>query len=146
MYTVKQIVSKDTYSIRHEILRKGKPIETCYFEGDDEINTFHLGLFFEKKIIGIVSFMKNANNLFSEREQYQLRGMAILEEYQRKSLGELLVKEGELLLKQKKNNLIWLNSRKIAVNFYKRQKYKVIGDAFEIKDVGTHYLMYKKLD
>lgn len=145
MYKVKQISLKDTYPVRHKILRKGKPIETCYFDGDNDINTFHLGLFFEFEIIGIVSYMKNTNNEFSESKQHQLRGMAILEEYQGKGLGELLVKSGEVLLKQNKCSLIWLNSRIKAVNFYKRQGYSIKGNYFEIKDIGTHYLMSKKL-
>ena len=145
MYKVKQISSKDTYPIRHKILRKGKPIETCYFDGDNDINTFHLGLFFETEIIGVVSYMKNTNTKFSESKQHQLRGMAILEEYQGKGLGELLVTEGELKLKKQQCGLVWLNSRIKAINFYKRQGYRVYGDSFEIKGIGTHYLMRKKL-
>lgn len=145
MYKVKQISSKDTYPIRHKILRKGKPIESCFFDGDNDKDTLHLGLFFESEIIGIVSYMKNTNAKFSESKQHQLRGMAILEEYQGKGLGELLVKSGEVLLKQNKCSLIWLNSRIKAVNFYKRQGYSIMGNPFEIKDIGTHYLMSKKL-
>ena len=31
---IKKINSIDTYPVRHEVLRKGKPIETCQFKGD----------------------------------------------------------------------------------------------------------------
>ena len=146
MYKVIQIKSEETYPIRHKILRKGKAFETSVFEGDSLNSTFHYGLFHKTLLIGVVSFMKINNPNYSDAEQYQLRGMAILEEYQGKQLGDLLITHGEKQIKKSGGTLIWLNSREIAVNFYKRNHYKIKGESFEIKDIGTHYLMSKKLD
>ena len=42
---VKQIDAKDTYNIRNKILRPGLPVESCYFDGDNDDQTFHLGAY-----------------------------------------------------------------------------------------------------
>lgn len=45
MIEIKKITSYETMIVRHPVLRQGKPIETCHFEGDDLSSTYHLGLF-----------------------------------------------------------------------------------------------------
>ena len=42
-------------------------------------------------------------------------------------------------------NLLWFNARETAVDFYKKMGYTVIGESFIINDIGTHFVMYKKL-
>lgn len=144
-YTIKIIDSKETYAVRHPILRAGKPLESCVFDGDDFETTIHLGLFTHNKLIGISSFLEKKHISFNETTQYQLRGMAILKEFQGKSLGNIILKEGELILKKKGVKVIWCNAREVAVKFYMRNNYEIIGDAFNIKNIGLHYTMYKVL-
>ena len=43
MPVVKKITALETYTVRQEVLRKGKPIETCHFIGDDATTTTHFG-------------------------------------------------------------------------------------------------------
>lgn len=144
-FTTQQITAQETYPVRHAVLRTGKPIETCAFNGDDLTTTIHLGLFREKAIVGVLSFMKTDNDVFTITQQYQLRGMAIDKLYQGKGLGNLLLNAGEQILKAKNVDLIWCNARRIATNFYNRNGYKTVGDAFEIPEIGLHYIMYKNL-
>ena len=141
---IKKISSIETYPVRHEVLRKGKPIETCQFKGDDDDNTTHFGLFLENKLVGIISIFKEKNNLFSETNQYQIRGMAVLEAFQGKGLGVELVKEAENHCINLNADLIWFNAREKAVTFYKKLDYTIIGDSFIIPDVGPHFVMFKK--
>ena len=141
---IKKINSIDTYPVRHEVLRKGKPIETCQFKGDDDENTVHFGLYQNERLNGIISIFKEKNDLFSETNQFQIRGMAVLEEFQGKGFGAELVKEAENHCINLNTNLIWFNARENAVSFYKKLDYKIIGDSFLIPDVGIHFVMYKK--
>jgi len=39
---VREISAQDTIQIRHEVLRKNKPIETCSFIGDNLKSTYHI--------------------------------------------------------------------------------------------------------
>lgn len=142
---IKKISSVETYPVRHEVLRKGKPIETCQFKGDDDENTTHFGLFLEDKLVGIISIFKENNNLFPESKQFQIRGMAVLEEFQGKGFGAELVKEAENHSINLNTDLIWFNAREKAVPFYEKLNYKITGDPFLIPDVGIHFVMYKKI-
>ncbi len=46
---VKQIDFRDTYPIRHKMLRPGRPLKTCQFKGDDNDLTFHLGAYIRRR-------------------------------------------------------------------------------------------------
>ncbi|MCB0447953.1 MAG: GNAT family N-acetyltransferase [Gelidibacter sp.] len=142
---IKTIASKETYPVRHPVLREGRPIEDCKFEHDDLETTVHLGLYTNKTLVGVATFLLNNNSFFSEKRQYQLRGMAVLKSHQGFGYGDAILKYGEQLLKAKHTSLIWFNAREIAIGFYKKNGYQIIGGSFEITGVGTHYVMYKKL-
>lgn len=141
---LKIISSEETYEVRHPVLREGKPVETCSFEGDLHPESFHLGLYVDKKLTGVASFLKNNHNHFSGN-QYQLRGMAVLPGFQQKGFGEKLFKAGEDFLLERKADMLWFNAREIAKNFYLKQNCFVIGKPYEIKGVGMHFLMAKKI-
>ena len=145
MIEIKKITVFDTIIVRNPILRPGKPIETCHFEGDDLLTTAHFGLYVENQLAAVISAFKVQNKLFSEENQYQIRGMAVLEEFQKKGFGEELLKHCENEIKLKKGTLIWFNARETAVGFYKKSGYEVLGDQFEIPDVGPHYILFKSL-
>ena len=142
---IKKISSIETYPVRHEVLRKGKPIETCQFKGDDDDNTTHFGLFLENKLVGIISIFKENNTLFPELNQFQIRGMAVLEAFQGKGFGAELVKEAENQCINMNADLIWFNARENAVPFYEKLDYKIIGNSLLITKKKKHFLIYKKI-
>lgn len=145
MIEIKNITPQETFPIRHEILRKGKPIDSCKFDNDDDSNTFHLGCFVKNRLIGVVSTYKLSNLSFNSEHQFQIRGMAILEEYQRKGIGEKLIQEVEKITISNKTEIIWFNARESTLAFYLKLGYKTFGTKFEINGIGTHYLMYKSI-
>ncbi len=140
---IKPIRFEETYPIRQLVLRPNLPKSTCFFEGDQEDATFHFGLFETNILVGIISLFKNNHADFPEINQYQIRGMAVLPEYQKLGFGQKLVEYSQDYLKQKNTDLIWFNAREKAVGFYSKIGYRVFGEAFEIPTVGTHYVMYK---
>jgi GNAT superfamily N-acetyltransferase len=142
-YHIRQITDQETHAVRHPILRPGKPVSTCIFKGDELKTTIHLGLYVNSEIIGVASFLKNPYRPLHYKNQYQLRGMAILETFQRKGLGNKLIIHAENLLKPLGVNVIWCNAREIAVNFYKRNGFKIISKPFDIPKIGIHYVMFK---
>jgi ribosomal protein S18 acetylase RimI-like enzyme len=144
-YTIKQIASKETYTVRHSVLREGKPMDSCTFEGDDFESTYHLGVFIDNKLVGVCTLLKNKHKLILENNQYQLRGMAVLKAYQGKSLGKKLLLYGEYLLKKEHINVIWCHARESAVNFYKKYNYQITGNPFMVASIGLHHIMFKTL-
>ena len=142
---IKEIDIKSIISVRHLVLRKGKPIETCYFVNDEKETTKHFGLLIDDKVIGVVSLFGNKNVLFKDKKQFQIRGMAVLEEYQHKGFGKLLIEKAETYCFDVKADLIWFNARESAKNFYQKMNYTINGKPFDIENIGLHYIMFKKL-
>lgn len=64
----------------------------------------------------------------------------------RNSYASKLMNESIKLLQDKKCDVIWCNARLIAIDFYKSLGFLTIGPEFNIKDIGPHYKMYKKLN
>ena len=145
MFVIKEISAFETIIVRHPVLRFGKPIESCRFEGDDLPTTKHFGLFFENQLSGVVSVFEAKNNLFLEENQFQIRGMAVLEQHQKKGFGVTLLKYCENQIRNKMNEIIWFNARESAIGFYEKSDYQKSGDGFEIADIGIHYVLFKKL-
>jgi GNAT superfamily N-acetyltransferase len=144
MILIKEILASDTYGVRNAVLRKGKPIESCLFSGDELPTTKHFGLFYDD-LIGIISLFKNSNALFTNLTQIQIRGMAVLQEYQGLGLGERLIQYSEEYLTAENDPLIWFNARVSAIGFYEKMGYQTIGNEFEIEGIGKHLVMFKKL-
>jgi GNAT superfamily N-acetyltransferase len=71
--------------------------------------------------------------------------MAVLEDFQKKKIGEQLVNVVIELAHEKKMDIIWFNARKNAVPFYEKLGFHTYGTAFEIENVGTHFVMYRTL-
>ena len=145
MYSIQKITSTETYPVRHIVLRAGKPIESCKFDGDELVSTHHFGYYFNNQIIGVISLFEIDNDHLAAEKSFQIRGMAVLPSFQKQGIGETLVKEAEKFCTTQKADLIWFNARTTAVGFYQKMGYEILGPEFEIYDVGPHFLMYKKL-
>src|SRR5690349_5649460 len=115
---IRKIKAQETYPIRHEILRRGLPIESARFNGDTDESTFHLGAVLEGRLVSVASFFFRPNEFFSEDVQCQLRGMATLAEHQGKGLGRALLNAALSILPQNGCELVWCNARESAIGFY----------------------------
>jgi GNAT superfamily N-acetyltransferase len=144
MKQIKPISASETVIVRHPVLRKGMPIATCKFNGDENSTTVHFGFFEANQIVGVVSLFAVKNEVFETELQFQIRGMAVIENQQKKGIGKALILHSESFATQQKTELIWFNAREHAVPFYIKMGYKITGAPFEIDAIGTHYLMYKR--
>lgn len=140
MIQIKKITATETFPIRQEVLRKNIPLP-FEFNGDFDKDTFHLGAFKNNKLIAVSSFMKSSNKQF-EGEQFQLRGMATLEEFQGMGAGKLMMNQAFEILKKLDISCLWCNAREKAVKFYEKQGMQIIGEPFDIQHIGKHYVMY----
>lgn len=143
MIVIREIKAEDTYPIRKSILRNGMTL-SHEMSGDHEAETLHLGLFQAGELVCVGSFMKASKAIF-EGSQFQLRGMASTNNSQGKGFGKLLLTEAEKTLKNQGVEILWCNARTIALGFYKKLGYQIVGDVFQVEQVGPHFLMFKKL-
>ncbi len=144
-YFIQEITATDTYPVRHLVLRAGKPIKSCHFEGDELDSTHHLGYFLDNQLIGVVSLFEAVNLPLGAGKSFQIRGMAVLDSHQKQGVGEALVHKAEDFCRNENATLIWFNARTSAVGFYQKMGYEIVGSEFEIKTVGPHFLMCKQI-
>jgi ribosomal protein S18 acetylase RimI-like enzyme len=142
VYSIKEITTEETYPIRLQVLKTNEKYPYKY-QGDFDKKTKHLGIFDNDKLIGIITLME-ANHPKLPKNGLQLRGMAILPEYQKKGIGKLLLQHVE---KTAKNyDLLWCNARDYVVGFYNSLGFTIFGEKFYITNVCDHFVMYKKLN
>lgn len=144
MIQIKKISVKETHAVRLSVLRKNIPLPYA-FNGDFDNDTFHLGAFNNDQLIAVASFMKSSNKQF-KGIQYQLRGMATLEEFQGMGAGKLMMEHAFELLRDLKIVCLWCNARIVAVPFYEKLGMKTVGDPYDIEFIGLHYVMVKTLN
>ncbi len=141
MHTVviQKISSQQTWAVRHPVLRKGRPVKDCIFKHDDDKSTLHFGAYQAMILVGVVTLIVNSNG------DFQLRGMAVLEPYQKFGIGAQLVRHLEDHVRKFYRERIWMNAREIAVPFYLKLGYVISGKPFDIPGIGAHYVMEKVL-
>ena len=124
MIEIKKINAFDTIIVRHPVLRSGKPLASCHFEGDDLPSTVHFGLYLDNQLVAVISTFEVKNKLFTEENQYQIRGMAVLGGFQKMGFGEQLLQYCENEIQIKKGELIFACT---MLHFFKKlnRKFKI---------------------
>ena len=135
------IETEDTYRLRSAVLRPNRPLETCFFSGDDESSTVHFGAFQNDRLIGIASLYNVPCGAMGDRSGLQIRGMAVEPEVRGLGFGRCLVNRCIQHSRRGATNLVWCNARSTAVEFYRELGFKTVGNEFEIPEVGPHLVM-----
>ena|SRR5471030_525850 len=131
--------------IRKEVLRPCKlTLDECRYPTDKVSGAFHLGCYLQGKLVCIASFHPQSYRDF-RGEGFQLRGMATLENYRIRGLGNHLLNFAIVYLRGQHVNYLWCNARKTALQFYKNTGFEVISPEFDVPDIGPHYVLYVKI-
>ncbi|MCC5892982.1 GNAT family N-acetyltransferase [Exiguobacterium sp.] len=138
---LREVRLEDVIPLRHAVLRPGRPVETCYFDGDDAATTRHFAWVEDGRIRSIATVMRQARELSGERVPFQLRGMATAPDAAGRGIGSAFLQA----LNAELGASWWCNARAVAVRFYERNGLVVVGEPFDIPEIGTHYVMlYEK--
>ena len=136
--------AEEVLPLRSKVLRNGKPLAECSFDGDRDENTFHLAEIIDKEIICVATFHSQPHPNFAGNA-YQLRGMATAEHHRGKGIGNQVLNFGIVYLRGKQIRYLWCNARKAAYSFYFGQGFEFISEEFEISEIGPHRTMYLKI-
>ena len=142
---VKFVPLELTLSLRSKILRNGLPIDDCIFPTDHTEGVFHLAYYVGETEVATVATFYPQHLEGRSGMGYQLRGMATDTPFFGKGYGAKLIKYAVDYIKTAKAKYIWCNARTSAVDFYKKQGFKVVSEEFEIAGVGPHYIMILNL-
>jgi len=142
---IRFIPVEELLAIRNEVLREGRlTLDECRFPGDEHQGSFHLGYFDNDILVSIASF-HTKNHEGYQGAGYQLRGMATLENYRGKGIGNQLVNFAIVYLRGQKANYIWCNARKKAIPFYQNLGFEIISAEFDVPRIGPHHVLYLKI-
>jgi len=142
---IRFIKARDTWPLRHKVLRQGRPLEDCDFPNDRNPDSFHLALVKDEAIVCIGSFYKENCPDLKGWKQYRLRGMATDPDLQGQGLGARLIAFAVDHLRAQQADLLWCNARENAMPFYRKLGFILHSDAFDIPGIGPHYLLSFKL-
>lgn len=142
MMTTKEISSGETYVLRHLILWPHiKNTEDCTIDIDEREDAIHLGTFVGDRLISVCSLFAQKNSKIDSGKQYRLRAMATHPDFRGRNAGKMLVEFAVELLKSRDYDFLWCDAREVALGFYGKLGFEVVGDWYEVMDVGRHKTM-----
>jgi predicted GNAT family N-acyltransferase len=142
---IKFITVDELLDIRNEVLREGKlQPDECRFPTDKIDGAFHIGYYVDEELACIASFHPQNYGPYIGLG-YQLRGMATIEKFRSKGLGNQLLNFAIVYLRGQKANYLWCNARKNALMFYQNVGFETISNEFEVQGIGPHYVLYLKI-
>ncbi len=145
-FKILEIEASMTYLLRHQLLRKGKPYNSCFFDHDEAKETIHLGAFHSKKLIGILSAFQKTFPQNNDLKAVQLRAIAVEPTFQRKGIASMLIQHALKKIRLIQSpDCFWLNARVQANTLYLENGFTPIGEPFEIKSIGKHQRFIKYL-
>lgn len=135
----------EVIDLRHAVLRAGLPRETAIFPGDEEATALH---FVARQsanghVVGCVTLHLND---WKGEPAYQLRGMAVDPQFQRRGVGRLLLHAVDAATRApgSPTALLWCNARTPAIPFYAGHGWQAVSDVFDIPSAGPHVKMIKR--
>ena len=142
---VKKISAKEMQSERKIELYKKLPESFSKYNEDKSRSTVHLALFLNGELVsGLTLIKKKLNN--SNSLSFQIRGMFTKKKFCNKGYGSILIKYVKDEVSKSKNVIFWCNSRKKAIDFYKKNGFVEKGNFFLIKKIGLHKkLVFEKM-
>lgn len=142
--SVRVVRAEDTYPLRERVLRPGKPLSACAFEGDELATTLHFGAYLAEALVGIASIYDEHETPESARagtRAFRLRGMATSPEVRGHGVGKALVDACKLHIERTGGGSFWCNARTTAAGFYVRLGFTIDGAPFELPGIGPHVRM-----
>ena len=140
--TIKVLELAEVIPLRQQLLRPGKPVESCFFNGDyGKQAARHFGALVDGRLVSIASIYAAHYPLDASLPAWQLRGVATLVQNRGRGLASKLVREAVAFAATQNASLVWCNVRVKALALYSRQGFYAVGDEVMIADIGWHRLM-----
>jgi GNAT superfamily N-acetyltransferase len=135
---VRRVEVSGLIDLRHRVLLPGEPRATAHFDGDADASTIHFGAFDYDRLVGCVTIMQRPHEA---RPAWQLRGMAVEDDVQRRGVGSMLIAAVDEVVASHAVRRLWCNARSPAIPFYERHGWVVAGEEFLIPIAGPHRVM-----
>jgi len=141
-YTVVELTAEETHPLRLSVLRSDTPSKVLAFNEDDWPGTIHLGV---RDADGVVAVSSWVPEPYLGEPAVHLRGMATAPHLQGQGVGGILIEAGcerAALVAP----LVWARARDVALGFYLRHGFTVVGDGFtDDLTQKPHHMILRRL-
>lgn len=131
--------------VRHTVLRPHQEPWQIAFEGDDALDTLHVGAFVEGDLVGVATVMREPLPGEDDADAWRLRGMATLPEVRGQGYGGALLERCLTHIADHGGHAVWCNARVDAAGFYRRYGFVAEGGVFDLPAIGPHVVMRRRL-
>ncbi|MAC17770.1 MAG: hypothetical protein CMC97_05680, partial [Flavobacteriales bacterium] len=136
-YAVRQILPKETWGLRAMVLWPEKsPGPECRMKVDEDPDVLHFGVFFDKTLVSVGTFMPQPHRNLPPTISFRLRAMATHPNHRGQGCGRALIRHAEAHLAQRGEGGIWADARKVALGFYAGLGWDVSGTFYEVPKRG----------
>ena len=131
-----------TRPLRQSVLRPNQPSSELTYPGDDLKTTKHLAVKNHAgAIVSVASIYPEAQPDSLDQGGWRLRGMATNPDSRALGLASQLLAACREHIIQEGGAVLWCNARESAMEFYRKNQFRIIGERFEIEGIGPHYVM-----
>ena len=141
---VRPVTAAETRPLRQRILRPHQRPEQLVYPHDDAPETLHVAAFDGDAMVGTATIHLEPHP-HTHAPAWRLRGMAVVPELRRRGCGARLVDACIAHVRAHGGTLVWCNARVSAAPFYDSLGFVREGDAFELPEIGPHFLMKREL-
>jgi len=141
MKMISRVSASEVYPIRQQVLRPDQPPESAVYPRDELESTYHIGVFEEGSLVGIVSLYPEGPEGYEMDNAWRVRGMAVLPEHHGRGFGSKLLQACMAYAAAHGGKALWCNARVMARPFYELRGLSIDGEEFDIPGIGPHYRM-----
>ena len=146
-YTVRLVLPHETWALRSSVLWPEKSVDdSCSLEVDSDDGVLHFGVIWQKKVVGIGSFMPQKHPRLRPSIAYRLRAMATHSDHRGIGVATMLIRHAESVLKKQGEGGLWADARKGALGFYAGLGWEVTGAFYTVPKRGPHRLVWTLFD
>ncbi len=128
---VREVALADTLGLRARVLRGHMPGTPATAASDELASTWHLGVFRDGHLIGVVSAFPQEAPDHPGTAAHRFRFMAVEPVAQGTGAGSALMDAVAARARAEGSSLLWANGRDTALGFYTKLGFSVVGDAFD---------------
>ena len=139
MYKTEKVSPDVVRPLRHKVLRPNLPFEASCLPSDNAPNAIHFTLKKDDNILSVASLYSESLEVMPNKKAYRLRGMATEPSEQRKGFGTMILHGAmDYLKKEADVEILWCNARVTAFGFYEKMGFTILGEVFDIPNLGHH--------
>ena len=145
-YRFCEISANDTWLLRAGVLWPEKePGPSCHLPSDSRHDTFHYGVLSAEEVVSIGSFVREDHPELPTLKHYRLRAMATHKNHRQQGAGRMLLEGAIKALSDQGCTLVWADARHVALGFYARLNWDVVGPTYQVPLRGPHRLVWRRI-